>query len=829
MLSRFPVETPHIRPTPKSSATFHHKQNLFFKIACCVKNGSSDSPNSSPPSSTPDNKFGFKLVGQSLGDINRKFNDIDTNSMQESVNQWLSKTQNFFNEVTSPLVKSVHDRKPSPQSDSEDMDDVFIIEPTIDSRTPGGELSEAAIVSIEQFSRMNGLTGQKMQKIFKALVPESVYNDPRYLVEYCCFRFLSRNNVEVHPSLKEPAFRRLIFITMLAWENPLRKGKGNRVKLFKGSNFQKLVGEEAFVRIAPAVSGVADCPTAHNLFRALAGEEKGVSFSIWSTYVTELVKVHEGRKSYQFQDISQFPKEKILCLGSSRKQPVLKWENDMAWPGKVTLTDRALYFEAASLVGGKDAVRLDLTHHNSRVEKTRVGPLGSNVFDSAISITSGPEPVTLVLEFVDLGGEVRRDVWYAFISEVIGLYKFIREYGPKDNDESVYDIYGAHKGKDRAVTHAINAIARLQALQFMKRTFDEPTKLAQFSYLRNAPYGEVVLQTLAVNFWGGTVIKKLTDIDSELELLVRPNGEASESSNHVFDIDGSVYLRKWRRSASWGTSASLAFWKNAVVRHGVVLSKNLVVADMSLVEKASMICRDKCKVVEKTQATIEAAMIEGIPSNIDLFKELVLPLTLTAKNFERLRRWDDPLVTASFLGLVYTLIFRNLMSYIFPVTLMIFAAGMLVLKGLKEQGRLGRFFGKVTIYDQPPSNTIQKIIALKEAMREMEMSLQNVNVVLLKIRSIILAGHPQVTMEVALSLLVGSIILLLVPFKYVLAFLIFDLFTRELEFRRKMVEAFDNFLKERWDGVPAAPVVVLPLEEKEEEKKQLDKLKPERS
>lgn len=84
------------------------------------------------------------------------------------------------------------------------------------------------------------------------------------------------------------------------------------------------------------------------------------------------------------------------------------------------------------------------------------------------------------------------------------------------------------------------------------------------------------------------------------------------------------------------------------------------------------------------------------------------------------------------------------MSYIFPVTLMIFAAGMLVLKGLKEQGRLGRFFGKVTIYDQPPSNTIQKIIAVKDAMREVEKSLQNVNVVLLKIRSIILAGHPQV-------------------------------------------------------------------------------------
>lgn len=75
---------------------------------------------------------------------------------------------------------------------------------------------------------------------------------------------------------------------------------------------------------------------------------------------------------------------------------------------------------------------------------------------------------------------------------------------------------------------------------------------------------------------------------------------------------------------------------------------------------------------------------------------------------------------------------------------MVVATAMLLLKGLKEQGRLGRFFGRVTIYDQPPSNTIQKIIAVKEAIREVEKYLQNVNVVLLKIRSIILAGQPQV-------------------------------------------------------------------------------------
>lgn len=53
---------------------------------------------------------------------------------------------------------------------------------------------------------------------------------------------------------------------------------------------RKLVGEEAFVRITPAVSGVADRSTAHNLFKALAGDEGGISLSLWCTYVNELLK-----------------------------------------------------------------------------------------------------------------------------------------------------------------------------------------------------------------------------------------------------------------------------------------------------------------------------------------------------------------------------------------------------------------------------------------------------------------------------------------------------------------------------------------------------------
>uniref|UniRef100_A0A7N0RFT4 Uncharacterized protein n=2 Tax=Kalanchoe fedtschenkoi TaxID=63787 RepID=A0A7N0RFT4_KALFE len=785
-----------------------------------------------------EHKHRFKLVCQSLGD-RWKLSEIDTAAVQEQLSSWLFKTRVFLNEVASPLVKTGGGRSPDPGDpiDDEDVEDMFMGEQTIQSRTPNGYLSVASIASIEQFSRMNGMTGQQMQQIFKALVTESMHGDARNLVEYCCFRFLSRDNSEVHPCLKELAFQRLIFVTMLAWQSPYEEENDSYYEPLKRISFKtKLVYEEAFVRIAPAVSGLADRVTAHNLFKALAGDEGGVSFKTWSTYISEVLKVHEDRKVNQAQEFSHLSGENLLCIAPSRKRPVLKWTNNMAWPGKLTLTDKALYFEAIGLKEKKEVRRLDLTGRASRVEKVKVGPLGSGLFDSAVSVTSSDKSETWVLEFVDLAGEMRRDVWFAFISEVIALYKFMREYGPERSDPSVEYVYGASKGNERAITSAVNSITRLQALQFMRKLLDDPAKLVQFSYLQNAPYGDIVCQTLALNYWGGQLVTKYSDSGTRAMQKVKPYGISTDSSLHVVDLDGSVFLRKWMRSPSWATSASLAFWKSSLpVRKGVLLSKNLVVSDQTLVERAARICKQKYQVVEKTQATIDAAMIKGIPSNIDLFKELMLPLSIIAQNFEKLRHWEDPPLTVTFLVLAYTLIFRNMLSYIFPATLMAMGASMLLLKGLREQGRLGRSFGKVTIRDQPPSNTIQQILAVKQAMLDVESFLQKINVALLKVRNILVSGQPQVTTEVAVVLLSAATALLLIPFKYILSFVLFDLFTRELEFRRAMVKRFMALLKERWDTVPAAPVVVLPHDNEQAkspptQKKELkDKSKPETS
>lgn len=73
----------------------------------------------------------------------------------------------------------------------------------------------------------------------------------------------------------------------------------------------------------------------------------------------------------------------------------------------------------------------------------------------------------------------------------------------------------------------------------------------------------------------------------------------------------------------------------------------------------------------------------------------------------------------------------------------------------------------------------------------------------------------QITTEVALVLLTWATILLTFPFKYILSFLLLDMFTRELEFRREMVKKFKKFLRERWHAVPCPPVAVLPFENEE--------------
>ncbi|KAG0627459.1 hypothetical protein M758_2G202700 [Ceratodon purpureus] len=693
-------------------------------------------------------------------------------------------------------------------------EELLFKEHTVDAQTSRGLLSPAAINTIEQFSRLNGMTGKKMRANFEATASVSVQNEAQNLVEFCVFRYLARSGADVHPALWDAAFRRLTFTAMLAWQRPYQED----LRTINSTNHSRpgrgLVGEEAFVRIASSIPGAADRVTAHYLYQVLTRDVKGLSFETWDAYIKELCGVFDERKNYYEMEASTLglePGEVILSVGKNKRQPVQKWSGTTPWPGRLTLTDRALYFEANSLTAHQAPVRLDLTRRDSVISTKRVGPFGAEVFDSAISVASSPDSEPWILEFVDFGNEKRRDTWFAIIKEVMTAYWFISEYGPKENDPLLNYMDGSKQGRKRTVTSAANSIARLQAVQHMLgNSAEDPRSLLQFYSIKDAPSVELVFETLAVTSWAGRM-------DSRAKELNASNGGAEESQaigQNAMGEDGSIYLSRWMTSPTWNSTKSQNFWKayKGGTTRGLVLGKNYVVGGLTNLDRAVRAWREQSRVIDKTKATIDGAKVTGIPNNVDLLKELMLPFSIIAVNFQKLKRWEEPGATAGFLIAAMGIVYMNWLRYVFPTILLAFAGILFTLRGLKAQGRLGDDFGKVIIRDQPPTNTIQKIMALKDALTSLEDFLQNANISILKLRSVALSRHLRSTNEVLWSLLAAGIVTWFVPFRYLLAGLLVDQFTSELPFRRKSVEEFFSRVNDWWSMIPATPVEVLPPE-----------------
>lgn len=87
---------------------------------------------------------------------------------------------------------------------------------------------------------------------------------------------------------------------------------------------------------------------------------------------------------------------------------------------------------------------------------------------------------------------------------------------------------------------------------------------------------------------------------------------------------------------------------------------------------------------------------------------------------------------------------RNWLRFAFPCMLLVSAASIFAVRGMKARGQLGEDFGKVSIMEQPPSNTIQQIVALKDALSSLENFLQDVNIALLKFRTLGISGQLRV-------------------------------------------------------------------------------------
>ncbi|XP_017971245.1 PREDICTED: uncharacterized protein LOC18608426 [Theobroma cacao] len=701
--------------------------------------------------------------------------------------------ENFMRNNQSTL-KSLFQRKKSSSNDEES--------PESSPRTIP-QLSPLANSVVSRCSKILKIPTEELQHRFDIELPESVkqlFTYARNFLEFCSYQTLHK--VSRNPDyLSDPEFRRLTYEMMLAWEAPCVECEG-RVKetsstsgeveddeggsLFYSSSMnmavqvddKKTVGQEAFARIAPVCAAVADIITVHNLFDALTNSSgHRLHFLVYDKYLRSLDKVIKAAKNSLGSSLSNLPLSEVEIIldveGAVPTQPVLQHVGISAWPGRLTLTNFALYFESLGVGVYDKAVRYDLETDLKQVIKPELtGPLGARLFDKAVMYKSTvTEPV--YFEFPEFKGNSRRDYWLDISLEILHAHRFVRKNNFKETQQS------------EVLARAILGILRYSAVREAFQFFASQYKtLLSFNLAESLPGGDVILETLS----------------SRLALL-----SADASPRNVKQLPTSSPVSLLALS-----QLGFILQKDAMLDGEALIVGDFCVGETNPLEIAVKQSISDTGRAEAAQATVDQVKVEGIDTNFAVMKELLFPVIGLATRLELLAAWKDPLKSTIFLMLTCCAIIRGWIRYILASVFVFFAIIMLWRRHFNKGKPLEAF----RITPPPNRNAVEQLLTLQEAISQLEALIQTGNVILLKIRALLFAVLPQATDRVALLLVLMAVVLAFVPLRYLVLFVFLEAFTRELPYRRESSDRWMRRLREWWFRIPAAPVQLIRADDK---------------
>ncbi|XP_072982472.1 uncharacterized protein [Typha latifolia] len=676
---------------------------------------------------------------------------------------------------------------------------------------PIPHLSSIANSVIHRCSRILSLSTEQLQQCLEAELPAHAKQPSKYarnLLEYCSFKTLYEE-IKRPDYLADKEFRILTYDMMLAWETPERESESmlkdcthreieddDEGSLFYSSatkmaiqvDGQKTIGPEAFSRIAPVCPAVADPISVHNLFDSLTSSSGGrLHFLIYDKYLKSLEKVFKSAKR-----TSSSPRASMLHLSDGEiildvdgvvpTNPVLQHIGTSTWPGRLTLTNHALYFEALG-VGFyyKKAVRYDLAEDLKQVIKREcTGPWGARLFDKAVMYKSSflrTEPI--FIEFSQFKGHSRRDYWFAIIKEVLNVHKFIRKYNLRNFQ------------KAESLSEATLGIFRYRSMKEGFHILPSHFKtILAFNLTEKLPKGDKILEAL---------YNHLEPLDNRLQ-----HHDAVASSNErrfaaPFPLSLQMLTRMGFLSLQEEDSPE---------------ERNFVVGDIHIGEMSPLQMAVKESVcvsgrAEAARATVDQVKVKDIETNLAVMKELLFPLIELGKQLQQLVEWEDPFKSHVFLVLILYLVYRGWIRYVLPSMFFSTAVFMLWHKHHSD----GKPVKAFQISPPPSRNPVELLLTLQEVVSKLETNVQAGNIFLLKLRSIMFAAFPQTTEKVAISLIAIAAGFAIIPFDNVLQLVLLEVYTRHMPFRKENSEKLIRRLREWWVRVPAAPVQVVEHQE----------------
>ncbi|KAJ4750334.1 ArgH (DUF639) [Rhynchospora pubera] len=664
-------------------------------------------------------------------------------------------------------------------------------------------LSSIANSLLHRCARVLNTKPESLVEEFELGLKPVADNYSQRLVEFCSLKALEPLSRNLSEKINNGEFSRFTYDMMLAWEKPSSfpdehrrseciakenedkvisgvpaNNKQNNdndddVSLFYSDMMPLLVSEEAsvgesayawFGSLFPLASDIVNARFTFETLTAATGNR--LHYPAYDRFLKEMDKyIDYLQKQAKPTETELADDEFILHVeGSAQTQKVVRHIGASSRPGRLTLTNKALYFEASGVVSYERALKVNLwrTDVDHQVKGASTGPWGAPLFDKAISYQSTEVSEPLILEFPELTGSTRRDLWLALIKEVILLHRFI----------SMYDLSESPLQSSEMHSRAILGVIRLHAArEMLKMSPPPPNSFLTFSLYDDVPKGDYVLEELANSVKQTSKITPFgaTDVLKRLDLISHPFEPISQEKIPV--------LKEEQRNQAELLDSTVGQSKDEAMEVGIA------------------------------KAAVHEVKEEGITDSLLVLVDLLRPFRIILLRLQRLISWERP-ARAGFL-LIITLLTIYIEGAGYALSSVFLGGAGAILWAKREH--IGERFSEVVVDTSSDKSTMESVVEAQQTLKELHEIVNKVNITILKIWSLFASRSKKHTDMVVWVMMVVALVLAVVPFKYILMGVIAYVSLGSTDIAKSMSSNPQGTrrLKEWWDSIPVIPVHIV--------------------
>ncbi|KAJ8562993.1 hypothetical protein K7X08_031445 [Anisodus acutangulus] len=213
--------------------------------------------------------------------------------------------------------------------------------------------------------------------------------------------------------------------------------------------------------------------------------------------------------------------------------------------------------------------------------------------------------------------------------------------------------------------------------------------------------------------------------------------------------------------------------------------------------------REEAKEIEKAKATVRELKGEGMGNSVQVLMGLIKPLGRLVPYVQEVLTWERPVCTSIFMLTALIVIYTEWIGKAIAALLL---GTVVTMIWARQRGILDKA-NKIVIYTGSDQTTMESIVSAQHGLRNVYDLVQSMNIVLLKIWSILVSKAPKHADLVMVGTVVAAVILAVVPFKFILMAITLCPFVKTSKIGKHMEnEKVNRRIKEWWDSIPVVPV-----------------------